>query len=252
MQLRTLATDCLYLNWALPLDSAPTLPRPLRYELHRFKESDWVFASALLFRHSGLQLKTMPFPRVSYPQMNLRLYVLDGAGMPAVLFLCMLVPPWVVPVSRFVGRQPAAAAGFSYPAPSRQPHQESWSWSIWRGRRLEVAARLASPQVGDGPPLGSWERTVDYFRNRRLGYVEWDGRLRAIKTAHPAAEVWPLAVEIGEVDLVGHCLADVEAGVLKSPHSAWLCPEIPFIFELGKSMVLPLAPQTPVPAAEGC
>jgi len=251
MQLRTLARDCLYLNWALPLEAAPKLPAPLRYELHSWKEAEWVFASALLFRHSGLQLKTMPFPRVSYPQMNLRLYVFDGAGMPAVLFVCMLVPPWVVPVSRLMGRQPAAAAGFSYPSPTRQSPEESWSWTIRRRRRLEVAARVASPQVGYGPPLGSWERTVDYFRNRRLGYVEWEGRLRAIRTSHPAAEVWPLAVELGEVDLVSNCLGDIGADALRSPHSAWLCPEIPFIFELGKSMALPLAPQR-VPAAEGC
>lgn len=251
MQLRTLARDCLYLNWALPLDSAPELPPPLRYEVHRWQDGDWVFASALLSRLSGLQLAAISFPRLSYPQMTLGLFVLDGDGKPAVLYLCLLVPPWVVPVSRLMARQPASAADFSYPSPSREPDKDSWSWTVRRHHRLEVVARLAAPQVGPGPQLGSWNRTVDYFRNRRLGYRLWEGRLRPIKTSRPAAEVWPLEVEIKDADLVGDCLAKAEAEVLKSPHSAWLCPEIPFIFELAKPMTLPLAPRARVPAAEG-
>ncbi len=265
MQLRTEALDCLYLNWALPRSTAPVLPEPLSYEVHEWRDREWVFASALLFRHSGLRLSRLPLVRLSYPQMNLRLYVFDGDGVPSVIFRCMLVPPWIVPLSRYFGRQPASAARFHYPSPSGRsgvpgsdlvesglPEDVSWSWTVRRGRTLEVAGRLASPKVGPGPSLGSWEQTVAYFRDRRRGYVLWEKRLRQLHLSRPPVEVWPLEVEVGSGDLVTQELEDgLEADHLRHPHSSWLCPEIPFVFELGKPILLRLAPGG-VPAAEGC
>lgn len=260
MQLLTEALDCLYLNWALPRSSVPALPEPLRYEVHEWRDREWVFASALLFRHSGLRLRRLPLLRLSYPQMNLRLYVFDGDGVPSVLFRCMLVPLWIVPLARYLGRQPASAARFDYPPLSPRsgvpesgpPEGDSWSWTIrWR-RTLKVAGRLASPKVGPGPSLGSWEQTVAYFRDRRQGYVVWEKRLRKLNLSRPPVEVWPLEVEVGVGDLVAEALTNgLEADHLRTPHSSWLCPEIPFVFELGKPIQLRLA-QRGVAAAEGC
>lgn len=250
MQLSTLARDCLYVNWALPRAAAPEPPPPLRYETHGWDDEEWVFASVLLFRLSGLHLPSMPLARFSYPQMNLRLYVLDGRGMPSVLFLRTLVPFWVAPMSRLLGRQPATAATFSFPSPSAAPDAESWTWTIRRRRKLEIRGRMASPASGPGPRLGSWEATVEYFRNRRRGYAMWDSRLRAITTSNATTAIWPLAVEVAEAGLVSECLADVADEVWHTPHSAWLCPEIPFRFELGKTIQLPV-PSRGLPAAEG-
>lgn len=257
MQLRTEALDCLYLNWALPRSSAPALPEPLRYEVHEWRDREWVFASALLFRHSGLRLRRLPLLRLSYPQMNLRLYVLDGDDVPSVIFRCMLVPLWIVPLSRYLGRQPASVARFHYPSPSRGEGEDGWSWTIRRGpahrrQALRVQGRLASPAVGPGPSLGSWQRTVDYFRDRRRGYVVWQKRLRAIDLSRPPVELWPLAVEVEAGDLVARNLDHgLPADELRTPHSSWLCPQIPFVFELGKRIHLNLV-QRGVPAAEGC
>ncbi|MCP3964460.1 MAG: hypothetical protein GY719_42065 [bacterium] len=252
MHVRTKALDCLYLNWALPHDSAPPLPPPLRYEVHEGPGGgEYIFASALLFRLSRLRLETLPFLRLSYPQMNCRVYVLDGDGVPSVLFRRMLVPLWSVPVSRLLARQPAAAARFSYPRPSKQPCGDSWSWTVRRRRSLEVTGRVASPDFGPGPRLGSWEQTLDYFRQRTRGYVVWNQRLRPIQTTRTSGEVWPLAVEVGSADLVAECVAKLSEDVWRSPHSAWLCPEIPFVFELAEMRALSLA-RGRVPAAEGC
>jgi hypothetical protein len=258
MQLRTLARDCLYLNWALPRETAPTLPAPLRYEVHAEDGQQWVFASALLFRVSGLHHPAVRYPRFSYPQMNLRLYVSDGDGVPSVLFLRMLVPLWMVPLSRLLARQPASGASFSYPAPTAHPDEDAWSWSletrasgsVYAAARLEVEACLAAPEAARSPHVGSWERTVDYFRHRRRGYALWEDRLRPISTSHPTVGVWPLQVEVKDASLVADCLGEVDAEVWRRPHSAWLCPEIPFNFELGKLVHLPL-PASGVPAAEG-
>ncbi len=250
MQLRTKALDCLYLNWALPREMAPALPSPLRYEIHEHQGRDYVFASALLFHLSGLRLDTVPFLRLSYPQMNCRVYVLDGEGVPSVLFKRLLVPGWVVAASRSLSRQPTGSARFAYPRPSNG-RSDSWSWSVIRGKRLEVAAKLASPSLGPGPKLGSWDTTVDYFRQRQRGYVVWKERLRPIATSRVSVETWPLAVEVGSAGLVTECFSDVGSEVWSSPHSAWLCPEIPFRFELGELRSLRL-PWSRVAATEGC
>ncbi len=251
MQLRTKALDCLYLNWALPRAAAPELPEPLRYEVHEHEGMEHVFVSALLFRLTGLRFETLPFLRLSYPQMNCRVYVLDGDGVPSVLFRRTLVPAWIVPVSRLLGRQPASAASFSFPEPSNGARSDAWRWSIRRDTRFEVAGRVASPRLGPGPSLGSWETTLDYFRQRSRAYVVWDGQPRPITTSRPAAEVWPLRVEVDAADLVAECFGDVDSRVWREPHSAWLCPEIPFRFALAEFRALALG-RGGVAAAEGC
>ena len=251
MQLSTLARDCLVVNWALPLSTAPELPHPLRYEVHSSGGQEWVFTSALHFRLSGLRLESLPFARVSYPQMSLRLYVLDGDGLPSVLFWRTLVPFWIAPLSLVFAGQGASAASFNYPSPSADPGAGEWRWSVERRRKVEVWGRMASPWNGRGPSLGSWEKTVDYFHNRRRGYAMWDDRLRSLRSSHPKTPIWPLEVEIAEAGLLGEYLDEVPAEIWEAPHSAWLCPEIPFHFELGKPMTLPIPSGRRVPAAEG-
>ena len=169
MHLSTTARNCLYLNWALPLEAAPTLPEPLRYEVHSSAGEDFVFTSALLFQLEGLRLRSLPFLRFSYPQMNLRLYVLDGDGMPSVLFLRTFVPFWVTPVSYLLGRQPVTSARFDYPALQEAELPTHWHWKVKRGTRLDLQATLSEPCFGPGPSLGSWETTVAYFRRRPRG-----------------------------------------------------------------------------------
>ena len=250
MHLRTTARDCLYLNWALPLASAPPLPDPLRYEVHHTEGGDHIFASVLLFRLEGLRFRDLPFLRVSYPQMNLRLYVLDGDGIQAALFLRTLVPWWVVPFSYALGRQPAHSAALDFPAADEGSDPLAWDWQIRRGRELHLQARPGDPAMGDGPSLGSWESTVAYFRRRPRGYTLWENRLRSVQVSHPRVDVCPVAVEFSATGLLEESLDGVEPGRWHRPHSAWICPEIPFVFQLGQPMLLPL-PARRVPATEG-
>lgn len=253
MQLQTLARDSLSLNWALPLPSAPPLPEPLRYEVHRWQDEDYVFASALLFSLSGLHHRALPFLRLAYPQVSLRLYVIDHDERPAVLLHRLLVPGWTVPGAKCLARQPAEGARLSFPPPSDSP-VESWHWSVWspsRRRGLEVDAELSSPQVSERVGLGSWNETLAYFRYRRRVYALWRSRLRALRTSYSAAEALPVKVAIGDAGLVAACLKGCDEEALRQPHSAWLCPQIPFSFELGKALALPLSGQR-WPAPESC
>ncbi len=248
MKLRTRVLDGLYLNWALPAAALPEPPAPLRYERHRWGGGEWVFASAILFRQTGLRLSAVPFVRLSYPQFNLRLYIVDGDGVPSVLFHAMLVPPWVVPAARAVSGQPAGSARFDYPAPSRRTGADHWSWRVHRGSDFAVAARQGSAPPGEGPDLGGWDATVRYFRERDRGYGEVAGGLRRIDTEQPRVAIWPVVAEVVDTALLTELLP-LGGAPWPALHSAWLCPEIPFTFEMGVVPRLELSPRMPQAAA---
>jgi hypothetical protein len=248
--LRTTVRDCLYLNWALPAESLPELPSLLRYQLHSWKGRDWVFASALLFHQDSLHFTALPVLRFGYPQLNLRLYVLDDEGVPSVLFRRMLMPAWVAPGVRLITHQPASRARLDFPHPSRDANGGPWRWRAERRQRtLEVQAWQDSPMLGEGPRLGSWESAVRYFQERPRGYALASGALHRISARHPAVPVWPLKAEVDGDGLLPRLLDLPDGTRWPGLHSAWLCPEIPFVFELGIVLRVPAAPVMPQPAA---
>jgi len=258
MKLRTVVRDCLFLNWALPAEALPEPPAPLRYQLHACQGRDHVFASALLFHHDAVRWSAFPLLRLGYPQLNVRLYVLDEDGVPSVLFQRELMPAWVAPGVRLVSRHPAASARLDFPRPSRQAGADSWSWRAERGATLTVRAWVHSPVFGEGPRIGSWDETVRYFQERPRGYAVHGGALHRVDAWHPpVAAVWPLAAEVvGGDSLLRLLLATTQAapqdghGHLPALHSSWLCPEMPFsfVFDL-VPRVHPVVQRLPHPAA---
>ena len=248
--LRTTVRDCLYLNWAFPAEALPPPPSPLRYQRHVWQGRDYVFASALLFHQDSLHLTALPSLKFGYPQLTVRLYVLDDEGVPSVLFRRMLMPAWVAPGVRLITHQPAARARLRFPRPSSNGGGP-WAWSAERNKgRLEVRAWPGSPLVGEGPRLGSWEESVRYFQERPRGYALASGRLQRISADHPAVAIWPMRAEV-RGDVLLPRLLDLAPGAhWPGLHSVWLCPEIPFVFELGLVLRIPSAPATmPQPAA---
>jgi hypothetical protein len=255
MMLRTTVRDCLYLNWALPVEGLPELPETLRYQLHSWQGSDYVFASALLFHQDAVRVPTLPFS-LGFPQLNLRLNVLDCDGVPSVFFCRMLMPSWVAPGVRLLTHQPASRARLDFPRPSRAIHAEPWCWRVRSGGSFEVRAWQDSPQVGEGPRLGTWDQTVRYFHERPRGYTESGGELHLIEARHPQTACWPVHVELrGEemlrrlLPIAGNGSANGSSGAWPALHSSWLCPEVPLVFELGLVGRVQLAPTVPHPAA---
>ena len=278
MKLRTVVRDCLFLNWALPVDGLPEPPAPLRYQRHAWQGRDHVFASALLFHHDAVRWSAFPLLRLGYPQLNVRLYVLDEDGVPSVLFQRELMPAWVAPGVRLVSHHPAASARLDFPRPSREAGAGSWSWRAQRGGTLTVRAWVHSPAFGEGPRIGSWEETVRYFQERPRGYAVHGGALHRVEASHPPVEaVWPLAAEVVGGDSLLRRLLPLTSGLpgpaqpaysphpglqatpavpqdghghLPALHSSWLCPEIPFsfVFDL-VPRVHPVVQHLPHPAA---
>jgi hypothetical protein len=243
MRLQSRIRECLCLNWAVPVSHLPPPPDSLRYERHGFDGIDYVLASALLFRHEAVRAETLPFPRVSFPQLNFRLYVLDGDDVPAVLFRAILVPGWVVPGAVLVGGQPARPARFEH---TGEPGSASgsWEWQVHAGAGLHCVATLGSPQTGAGPQIGTWEKTADYVRLRNRGYAVSRGGLKRIETEQPTVAVSPVTVELRDAELPRVLLGAPEWPDL---HSAWVCPEMRMRFDLVREPALALPRQAPVP-----
>ena len=215
--------------------------------------SRFAFGSALLFRHEHLHLAGLPFLRFSYPQFHLRFYVRDHEDVPAVYFQSILVPGWVVPSARWVAHQPAMAAQFRYPGEMTQDDSEEWIWQVIRDVPLRLSARIGLPQLASSPSLGSWERTVDYFRLRTRGYVMSAKELQPVETSQRSVPAWPLRVCVEDPSLLVRCLGMNSEGGWPEPHSAWLCPEVPYEFALSadtlrRSLQRSAAPVAPDPA----
>jgi hypothetical protein len=247
--LRTTVRDCLYLNWAFPAEALPPAPAPLRYQLHVWQGRDYVFASALLFHQDSLHLTALPSLKFGYPQLTVRLYVLDEDGLPSVLFRRMLMPAWVAPGMRLITHQPAARARLHFPRPSRSLDGGPWVWSAERKGRLEVKAWPDSPLAGEGPRLGNWEESVRYFQERPRGYACVSGELQRISAQHPPVPIWPMRAEVHGDGLLPRLLDLAPGTHWPALHSVWLCPEIAFVFELGLVLRVPVPPAMPQPAA---
>jgi len=232
MIFHTLVRDCLYVNWALPRAALPPLPEGLTYEAHGDLASPQVFASLVCFRQEELHHEVAPFLKIAYPQCNLRLYVRDREGIPGVFFLRMLVPAWVVPGARFLGRQPVSAAVLEFPPAGLSPPAGPWRWTVAAEGRVALTATAGAGAPGPGPDLGSWQRTVAYFRERPRGFGVRSGKLRSVEAIHPAVEHVPVRLEVEESDLLSSVLPELSPEVWARPHSAFLYPRVPFVFDL--------------------
>ena len=241
--LRSVVRDCLYLNWAVPRERLPAPPEPLKLEEHEWEGTTYGFVSALLFRQERLRISGLPVLRISHPQVNLRVYVRDEEGTPAVLFLALLVPAWVAPFAALAARRPVETASFQLP---EIRDEGPWDWHADHHGILSVRGRKGAPLRGVGPLTGEWSRVVRYFRDRERGYLVNKRGLRQIAAVQPATEVWPVEADVTRDDLVTRFLVG-SAAPLGRPHSAWLCPEMPFVFELLDVPEPALSQQVPAP-----
>lgn len=248
MKMRSLVTDALSLNWALPEEAVGPAPHPLSYQAFPWQGRNWIFASALLFHNRGVHFESAPFLRLSYPQLDLRLHALDPDGVPSVHSLGTLLPRWVRPAVALAVRRTVTGAHFDFPSPSLDPAGESWRWSVEQGGRLEVVARRAGGLPGAGPCLGSWEETVRFFRDRPRAYAKVGGRLQRIVSEQPRVTVWPLAAEVVDDSLLAESMP-LAATAWPALHSSWLCPEVSAVFDLRLVPDVPLEAAMPTPAA---
>jgi hypothetical protein len=242
MLFETALADALYVSWAIPADMLPPAPPPLQTQTVLDDGAPFGFVAAVLFRQRGLRRPPLAWPRLSFPQCNLRLLVRDGEGRPAVLVLRELVPAWVVPLARGIGRQPVRAAIFDYP----DELLAAARWSLQAGTRFVVRARPGAPPAGR-PCLGDWQETVAFFRDRERAYVSARGKLRRVETRHPRVEALPMAIEVEHAEWLAAQLPGVEAERWQRPHSAFLVTSARLSFVVEPAREAPLRASAPAP-----
>ncbi len=234
MKIETQLRDGLVLNWAVPKEVLPALPSALRYQILADEGSERVMISAVLFHHERLHWPALPLVRFSWPQMNVRICVLDEEGIPSLLIRRIFVPAWVYPGARLFAGPPVAAAQLAFPRPSNRPDDREWLWRAACGLRFEVSAKPGEPEsgaAGHQSLLGSWERTVRYVHDRPRGYTLYPDGLRRMDVDHPPIAVVPVRSEIRETDLLAACFG-LAHFALPPLDSSWLMPEVRFSFEL--------------------
>lgn len=243
---RAVLEDCLYLNWALPRSLLPEPPEPLRYDIREWQGGEVVFASGLLFRHRRLRFRLLPLARISYPQFQLQLCTIDQDGTPSVLIRSILLPVWVAPGARWIADQPARTADFAYPGPGSSVSGPR-RWEVWRTSALVVEAEPGSPQIGDGPVLGPWERTVKYMCCRPVAYAIGARGLHHLSFEGGADNVMPMKARIAKEELLNRCLGIDSELPWPQLHSAWLCPPMTASLVAARTPVRTVGTRIPAP-----
>ena len=175
---------------------------------------------------TACRFRAFPLVRLSHPQLNLRYYVLDAEGHPAVYFRRVLVPLWVMPRGAPCSATCRHARRGSTSRTRRSTRRRRSGPGGWAdGGDLVVRARRGAPPAGAGPELGGWEDTVRFFRERRRGYTATAGGLHRFDTQQPRDPVWPMKVELDGGGLVKAGLGLAQDVPLEL-HSAWLSPEM--------------------------
>ncbi|MEM9292725.1 MAG: DUF2071 domain-containing protein [Acidobacteriota bacterium] len=237
MNLRSLATDCLLLSWALPARRLPALREPLRYETRLVNGERRVQVMALLFHSGGLRVSNLPRLPLTHPQLNLCAAVRDPAGVPSLLFLRVLVPSWVLPAARLLAGHPTRSGAMDFPRPSRDPEVDRWSWEATREHRLALSAQryasgtASSSGNGAARPVGEgmdYRAVVDALLRRRRTYFLVAGGYRCLETSVREVEPWPLAVNCESLALLEGWLpaGDENNTPFPQPELAVLLPEL--------------------------
>jgi len=240
MRLHSRVRDCLFLNWALPFERVPPPPAPLRREVHDPRGEPRVLVSAVCLRQQGSHLDALPSIRIGFPQFNVRSYVTDGDGVPAVLFHQMLVPVWAWLPVRWVARQPVEAATLDAP-PAGSP--APWLWQV--GGPSGFACRVepgAPPVIED--IFGGWSDVVESVSCRDRGYVHTRPGHRRLLPRQPGAGAVPWRARILAATRVERLFGGEPLPAL---HSAFLCPDLPLVLELEREPPSPMVSRAPAP-----
>lgn len=246
MVVETVLADALYVNWAVPRERLPSPPSPLRLDCVVDGDETLAFVTLVLFRQRGVHFTRLPWMRLEFPQCNLRLPAHDADRVASIWLLRQLVPAWVVPLGRWVARQPVSAAILSDRRGADGPADQRWE--VLAGRPLVVSSRPAAVAAAR-PSLGGWESLVAFFRERPRGYLETASGLLRIEAAFDHAAGIPCAVAVERADWLLERLPGVPPELWAAPHSAFVIPATRLVVQRSRPREREVAEGLPVPSA---
>jgi len=215
-----LMRDMLFINWAVDPAAARRFVDP-RLELDTVIDSrgkSMALASAVCFRVETVRSSVMPLPRLSFEQVNYRIYV-KAEDVPSVVFLDMKVNSrMVTTLTSFLG-VPVSYEDIEIKAEPAGPESLRYIF--------ESTGLHADVTVGGEAPASDPAIEPPFITQRLVGYAGAGDSVYRIDVEHPRLDGRPAGVAgVEAATLVGLGLFTLEES--RRPHSAMYVQEASF------------------------
>ena len=150
-------------------------------------DPDHVFVSVVILQSAGVRLSSLPFPKFTYNQVNIRTYVLDpNSGQQAVFFLRSgVTSPVVSLLTRSIGipwqRISAELEISTTKGGNYQSYRADGVWdqpfSVIAEGKPDYPIRIA--------PFGDANEAISYLVRPLMGFFGQKGKARGFKIWHP-------------------------------------------------------------------
>jgi uncharacterized protein YqjF (DUF2071 family) len=216
-----LMRDMLFINWAVDPAAARKLA-PEQFELDTTKDSSGkmsALVSAVCFRVVEVRSALLPIPRLSFEQVNYRLYVKGPQG-PSVYFLDMKVNSRMVTALTSFLRVPVSYEEIDIASGAGD--------STGGNYRFESSGLRATASLNqNGRPLFDPQIDSSFITHRLTGYAKAGDNMYKIEVEHPLLLATPVTIERVRAPRL------IELGVLNEqqaqrPHSGFYVQEVLF------------------------
>src|SRR5262245_29013598 len=189
-QLQMTMRDMLFVTWAIEPGSARKLvDERLELDTKVISEGkDAAFVSAVCFHVSDVRSSVMPVPRLSFEQVNYRLYVKTG-GVPAVYFLEMKVNSRMV--TSLTGFLSVPIRYDDIEISTSTEHSGVLKYNVQSGG-LRAAALIVQPE-NDKPQDNI---PAEFFTQRLIGYMGAGNGMFRISVQQPGLDAVPARPQI--------------------------------------------------------
>jgi uncharacterized protein YqjF (DUF2071 family) len=219
-QIQMLMRDMLFINWAVDPDAAKRFVDP-RLKLDTVIDSrgkSTALASAVCFRVDEVRSSVLPLPRLSFEQVNYRIYV-KAEDVPSVVFLDMKVNSRMVTTLTSFLRVPVSYEDIEIKAEPAGPESLRYVF--------ESTGLHADVTVGGEAPVPDPAIEPPFITQRLTGYAGAGDSVYRIDVQHPLLDARPASVAGVEAStLVGLGLFTLEES--RRPHSAMYVREALF------------------------
>ena len=189
-QLQMTMRDMLFVTWAIEPDAARKLvDERLELDTKVISEGkDVAFVSAVCFHVGDVSSSVMPVPRLSFEQVNYRLYVKAG-GVPAVYFLEMKVNSRMVTALTSFLSVPIRYDDIDISTSTE--HSGELKYDVQSGG-FRATALIAQPGK-EGPED---KIPADFFTQRLIGYMGTGNGMFRISVQQPGLDAVPARPQI--------------------------------------------------------
>ena len=192
-------------------------------------DPDHVFVSVIILQSAGVRLSSLPFPKFTYNQVNIRTYVLDPKSkQQAVFFLQSGVTSLVISLlTRSIGIPwQHISVELEIGTDRRGNYQSYRAGGIW-GQPFSVVAEGTPEHPITIAPFGDVDKAISYLVRPLMGFFGQTGKTRGFRIWHP--EVQPHGGLIKQIQFpLLKSLNLLDEPAISKPDSILLVPDAYF------------------------